>query len=154
MKIHARGANYVELDYTPMIDMTFQLIAFFMIVINFEAADQDQNVMLPSSILARPPETAFDSPITIQMVSDGRILMGGEYYADAEAIRPLLKNERYILQSQGATEAERKRKLAHATIIIRADREAQTGRVQDIIQVCQDIGFERFTLRARVEAEF
>ena len=137
-----------------MIDMTFQLIAFFMIVINFEAADQDQNVQLPSSILARPPETAFDSPITIQMVSDGRILMGGEYYADAEAIRPLLKNERYILQSQAPTEAERKRKLAQATIIIRADREAQTGRVQDIIQVCQETGFERFTLRARVEAEY
>ncbi len=154
MKINARGANYVELDYTPMIDMTFQLIAFFMIVINFEAADQDQNVQLPSSILARPPETAFDSPITIQMVSDGRILMGGEYYADAEAIRPLLKNERYILQSQSVTEAERKRKLAQATIIIRADREAQTGRVQDIIQVCQETGFERFTLRARVEAEY
>jgi biopolymer transport protein ExbD len=154
MKINARGANYVELDYTPMIDMTFQLIAFFMIVINFEAADQDQNVQLPASILARPPETAFDSPITIQMVSDGRILMGGEYYADAEAIRPLLKNERYILQSQASTEAERKRKLAQATIIIRADREAQTGRVQDIIQICQETGFERFTLRARVEAEY
>jgi len=154
MKIPARGPNYVELDYTPMIDMTFQLIAFFMIVINFEAADQDQSVQLPSSILARPPETAFESPITIQMVSDGRILMGGEYYADAEAIRPLLKNERFILQSQAAGEAERNRKLAQATVIIRADREAQTGRVQDIIQVCQDIGFERFTLRARVEGEY
>jgi biopolymer transport protein ExbD len=154
MKIKARGPDYVELDYTPMIDMTFQLIAFFMIVINFEAADQDQNVQLPSSLLARPPETAFESPITIQMVGDGRILMGGEYYADAEAIRPLLKNERYLLQSQAPTEAERKRKLALATIIIRADRQAQTGRVQDIIQVCQDIGFERFTLRARVEGGY
>lgn len=154
MKIRAKGPEYVELDYTPMIDMTFQLIAFFMIVINFEAADQDQSVQLPSSILARPPETAFESPITIQMVSDGRILMGGEYYADAEAIRPLLKNERFILQSQAAGEAERKHKLAQATVIIRADREAQTGRVQDIIQVCQDIGFERFTLRARVEGEY
>ena len=154
MKIKARGAEFVELDYTPMIDMTFQLIAFFMIVINFEAADQDQKVQLPTSELARPPETAFESPITIQMVDDGRILMGGEYYADAEAIRPLLGNERYLLQSQAANEAERKRKLASATVIIRADRNAQTGRVQDIIQVCQDVGFEKFTLRARVESEF
>jgi biopolymer transport protein ExbD len=88
------------------------------------------------------------------MVSDGRILMGGEYYADAEAIRPLLKNERYLLESQALTEADRKRKLALATVIIRADRQAQTGRVQDIIQVCQDIGFERFTLRARVEGGY
>ena len=35
MKLKARGAEFVEIDYTPMIDMTFQLIAFFMILINF-----------------------------------------------------------------------------------------------------------------------
>jgi biopolymer transport protein ExbD len=154
MKINARGPNYVELDYTPMIDMTFQLIAFFMIVINFEAADQDQQVQLPESVLARPPETAFDDPITIQMVADGRILMGGDYYADAEAIRPLLKNELFVLQSRAPNEAARKRRLALANVIIRADRDAEAGRVQDIVAVCQEVGFEKFTLRARVETEY
>jgi biopolymer transport protein ExbD len=147
MKIKARGPNYVELDYTPMIDMTFQLIAFFMIVINFEAAEQNENVKLPLSALARPPQSASESPITIQMVADGRIVMGGEYYADADAIRPLLANERYVLQSQ-------RRKAASATVIIRADRAAQTGRVQEIIQACQEAGFEKFTLRARSEAGY
>ena len=49
MKIKARGPEFVELDYTPMIDMTFQLIAFFMILINFSDAEQDQRVQLPSS---------------------------------------------------------------------------------------------------------
>jgi biopolymer transport protein ExbD len=154
MKIKARGPNNVELDYTPMIDMTFQLIAFFMIVINFEAADQDQQVQLPESVLARPPEMAFADPITIQMVADGRILMGGDYYADAEAIRPLLKNELFVLQSRAPTEAARKRRLAMANIIIRADRDSEAGRVQDIVAVCQEIGFEKFTLRARVETEY
>ena len=41
MKIKGRGADMVELDYTPMIDMTFQLIAFFMILINFSDAETD-----------------------------------------------------------------------------------------------------------------
>ena len=44
MKINAKGPDFVELDYTPMIDMTFQLIAFFMILINFSDAEVDDRV--------------------------------------------------------------------------------------------------------------
>ena len=40
------------MDMTPMIDVTFQLIAFFMFVLNFSEVDQDQRVNLPSSELA------------------------------------------------------------------------------------------------------
>lgn len=36
-----------EGDMTPMIDMTFQLIAFFMVLINFAEGDQDQRIKLP-----------------------------------------------------------------------------------------------------------
>ena len=32
---------------TPMIDVTFQLIAFFMFVLNFSEVDQDQRINLP-----------------------------------------------------------------------------------------------------------
>jgi biopolymer transport protein ExbD len=80
--------------------------------------------------------------------------MGGDYYADAEAIRPLLKNELFVLQSRAPNEAARKRRLALANVIIRADRDAEAGRVQDIVAVCQEVGFEKFTLRARVETEY
>ncbi|MEM1303854.1 MAG: biopolymer transporter ExbD, partial [Planctomycetota bacterium] len=33
-----------EGDMTPMIDMTFQLIAFFMVLINFSEVEQDQRI--------------------------------------------------------------------------------------------------------------
>ena len=144
MKIKARGAEFVEIDYTPMIDMTFQLIAFFMILINFADADADQRVQLPASALAKPPEAPAETPITIQMVRDGKIIMNGQLLADVEAIRPFLKNELYVLQTKGLSEK-------NATIIIRAHKDAQTGLVQRIIKVCQEIGFEKFTLRAKSE---
>ena len=35
------------------------------------------------------------------------------------------------------------------TVIIRADRLAKTGRVQEIIQMCQKAGFDTFALRGR-----
>ena len=147
MKISARGAGFVEIDYTPMIDMTFQLIAFFMILINFSDAEQDQRVQLPSSALAKPPEAAAETPITIQMVRGGQIVMSGQLFADAQAIKPLLNNEKYVL-------GLRNQKVSDATIIIRAHKEAKTGLVQSIIQVCQEMGFEKFTLRAKAENSY
>jgi biopolymer transport protein ExbD len=147
MKIKGKGAEMVELDYTPMIDMTFQLIAFFMILINFAEAEQDQRVQLPSSALAKPPESPLETPITIQLVRTGEIVMSGQMYADANAIRPLLNNEKYVLESQD-------RSAAQATIIIRAHRAAKTGQVQNVVKVCQEVGFEKFTLRAKSETGY
>ena len=53
-----------------MIDVTFQLIAFFMFVLNFTEVDQDQRVNLPLSELARPPDVAYDEPLTIQLTDE------------------------------------------------------------------------------------
>ncbi|WP_425617966.1 ExbD/TolR family protein [Anatilimnocola sp. NA78] len=136
-----------ELDMTPMIDMTFQLIAFFMILINFEAAEQDARVVLPSSALAKPPEAPFETPITVQMTKDGNPVLGAELYADRKALIPKLKNEVYVLQSQNSS-------AANATIIIRAHKDCKTGDVQDLIKVCQEVGFEKFTLRANEDTGY
>jgi biopolymer transport protein ExbD len=144
MKIKAKGPEFVEVDYTPMIDMTFQLIAFFMILINFSEAEQDQRVLLPSSVLAKPPQAPLDVPITIQLVKSGEIVMGGVSYGSADAIKPVLSNEKYLLESQ-------KHAVGDATIIVRAHRDVKTGQVQKVIKVCQEMGFQKFSLRAKAE---
>jgi biopolymer transport protein ExbD len=147
MKIKARGAEFVEIDYTPMIDMTFQLIAFFMILINFTDAETDERVKLPSSAIAKPPQAPLETPITIQMIRDGKIIMNGELLSDVNALRPFLKAEQYDLQTKNQSAKD-------ATIIIRAHKDAKTGLVQQIIKLCQEIGFEKFTLRAKSEVGF
>ena len=147
MKIKGKGPEFVEIDYTPMIDMTFQLIAFFMILINFSDADQDQRVQLPASTLAKPPQTPLEVPITVQIVRDGGIIMGGTVYSTTEAIKPVLSNEKYLLESQ-------KHSVGDATIIIRAHRAAKTGQVQKVIKVCQEMQFQKFSLRAKSETGY
>ena len=55
-----------------------------------------------------------------------------------------MMREREILRSMGKSPGD-------ATIIIRADRSAQAGVVQKLIQVCQEERFEKFALRAKEE---
>jgi biopolymer transport protein ExbD len=129
---------------TPMIDIVFQLLSFFTFILNFEATDQDERIMLPQSILARPPENPVETPITIQLTRRGTIIVGGQEFADANGARPLLNNEKYVLQTQDKSPAQ-------ATIIIRGHKDAKTGDVQNLIRMCQQVGFEKFTLRAKEE---
>jgi biopolymer transport protein ExbD len=127
-----------------MIDMTFQLIAFFMILINFDAAEVDQRIKLPLSELAKPPQQPLESPITLQMDEKGRTIAVGEIYATPQDVRPLLNLERSTLEQRGQS-------AGSATIVIRAHKDAKTGHVQELIKVCQEAGFEKFTLRAQEE---
>ncbi len=146
MKIEARTDDKVEADMTPMIDMTFQLIAFFMVLINFSEADQDARVQLPQSVLAKPPDGPIENAIYIHMTGDGTAIYGGDDM-NLEALASVLKRERQVMALEN-------KQVAEATVIIRADADAPTGMVQELIQVCQDEGFERFALRVKEDKEF
>jgi biopolymer transport protein ExbD len=41
------------------------------------------------------------------------------------------------------------KKLSDVTVVLRADRAAKTGKVQEIIQMCQKAGFDMFALRGK-----
>jgi biopolymer transport protein ExbD len=128
---------------TPMIDMTFQLITFFMFVMNFSEAEQDDRIQLPSSQLAKPAEGVIEKPITLQLTNAGSVIYAGELVAVRD-IGGYLEREKTVMIDAG-------REPNTATIIVRADGRAKTGEVQDIIRICQEKGFERFALRAQYD---
>jgi biopolymer transport protein ExbD len=131
-----------EMDMTPMIDVTFQLIAFFMFVLNFSEVDTDQRINLPASELARPPDAPYAQPLTVQLTSEETILFGGDEMT-ADALESSLMREAAIIK------AYPNKKLSDVTVVIRADREAKTGKVQEVIQMCQKAGFDMFALRGK-----
>ncbi len=133
-------------DMTPMIDMTFQLIAFFMVLINFSDVEQDQRVNLPASELAKPPDTAYDEPMTVQMTSDEAILFGGQELS-LEELRDALRREAQLIRFAGS------KKLSDVTVVVRADLRARSGKVQEIIQACQEAEFDTFALRGKQSDE-
>ncbi|MFO0924271.1 MAG: biopolymer transporter ExbD [Pirellulales bacterium] len=133
-----------EPDLTPMIDMTFQLIAFFMVLVNFSTSEQNDKVVLPNSELAKPILAAEELPITLHVLEGGNVVIGG-ITATIEGLRPLLETEILLLETKN-------KKASDANIIIRAHRGTQGGRVQDLIDKCKQMGFEKFSLRVKEES--
>lgn len=129
-----------EPDMTPMIDVTFQLIIFFLLTLNFSMDQQSELIKLPLSELAKPAEAPTALPITLQLTQNGTVLVGGDEVTISN-LRPHLTREREALGKQ--------RSPREATVVIRADQEGHFGLVQELIKACQDSGFERFALRAK-----
>lgn len=143
MKFQDADPQNNEPDMTPMIDIVFQLLAFFMFTINFTNTEQDQRVTLPASELAKPPDAPYERPLTVHLTDQGEFIYGGAAYDSLDQLRSALLREKQIIERYDL------QKLTDVTIIIRADEDAPTGEVQEIIQLSQDLGFERFALRGK-----
>lgn len=138
---------------TPMIDIVFQLLTFFMIVTNFEETKADERVKLPRDTLARPPEVKPKEELVLNVgyVRDGLgRKVGNEpvvFYAGeeipVERIQESLQTERRLFIATGGESV-----LQDVSVIIRADSEVPTGLIQRLIRTCQEVGFSKFSLKA------
>ncbi len=143
MRLGKKRLLPAEPDLTPMIDMTFQLIAFFMVLINFSQSEQNDKVVLPTSELAKPVDAPIEHPIIVHLTRDGSVVIGGDEVS-IDALRSRLGPELSLLTLQGKTAAD-------ANIIVRGHQTVPGGRVQELIKRCQELGFEKFALRVKEE---
>ena len=136
-----------ECDLTPMLDMVFQLITFFMLVTSFKAASLDLSLKLPVVGSARPVETQGEESLLILNVNkEGQLMV----FSLPQDIVPYLKAE----AKSSRLEAKRKNSKFKdtddlpATVVVRADRETPFGLLNLVIKNCQDNGFRKFALKA------
>ncbi len=143
MKYRSTDKMSAEGDMTPMIDIVFQLVIFFMLTLNFSQDEQSELIQLPTSELATPAPSPVAKPITLQLTKTSKVLVGGDEIPLAGVQKILLREKQAIQKASG--------NVRSATIIIRADQNVQTGKVQELIRACQMTGFEKFVLRAKNE---
>ena len=78
-----------EPNLTPLLDVVFQLITFFMLVINFTSENYDRRVHLPVAGSARPVEDTqqvSEDRLVLNIDKDGHLLVGGQAQSLNEAI--------------------------------------------------------------------
>jgi biopolymer transport protein ExbD len=152
-KKRSSGAGSIEVDMTPMIDIVFQLIAFFMVINNFEQTQADERVKLPRDALAKPPEVKIEHEITLN-VGFLRDMQGERTNPDpflfnfgGEDMMPPLSASK-ALEQEARLYRNREVEPKDVTIKVRADSEVPTGMVQELIKLAQDAGFEKFAMSA------
>ncbi len=132
-----------ECDLTPMLDMVFQLITFFMLVSNFKAAELDMNLKLPVVGSARPVDTKGKEEFLILNIDIKGTL---KVYGIEKDIESYIAGEaRVVLDKK--PELKKGDELP-VTVVIRADRGTPFKMLNKIITTSQDNGFLKYAMRA------
>jgi biopolymer transport protein ExbD len=134
-----------EPNLTPILDMVFQLVTFFMLVINFKAASLDMSLQLPVVGSALPLETGERDVLVLNVLPSGKLRMYGEE-RDVESL--IAQEARSARQSTSGAQKQGTPGELPTTIIIRADRTTPYHYIHHVIQVCQSHGFRSFQYRA------
>lgn len=152
MKFRSPPMPRAEMDMTPMMDVTFQLITFFMMVSNFDQIQADERVRLPMDALARPPEVKLEHELVVNVGfkrdKQGRKLDPEPFvFLPGEELR--IPDYRARLQQEARLYSVKDVKLSDVTVVVRADADVPTGQVQQFIRMSQDLKFEKFALKAQ-----
>jgi biopolymer transport protein ExbD len=139
-----------EPNLTPMLDMVFQLVTFFMLVINFKTNQIDMAMDLPVVGTARPVNT--DGQLTLLMINinnKGKYTVFNRPFTDFQM-------EQYVA-AQAATDRLAARRLKSSfddlddlptTVVIRADRNTPFEKLDRVLKLCQENHYRDFVFRA------
>ncbi len=139
---NTESKELMEADLTPMIDVTFQLIAFFMFIINFAEVDRAEEILLPSSQLAKPPSTPPDFQILMNLEQNGKVKFEGQLIEKIDFMTPIFNQEISSARREGVA-------VGDISVVIRAHEDTPTGLVQELISKCQDSELQSFSLRVK-----
>lgn len=147
------SALKAEPNLTPLLDVVFQLITFFMLVINFSNDNYDMRIKLPVAGSARPlddPSKAAEDRLVLNVDSKGQLLFNGKILSGGQAVEQI----KFEAQLAQLNDKALKGKGARPTdglatrVVIRADRDTPFAPIYSIITACQTNGFRKFDLKA------
>jgi biopolymer transport protein ExbD len=137
-------------NLTPILDMVFQLITFFMLVINFKSAEMDMTLKLPVVGSARPVDRqGRDTLLMLNVHQDTEhpdgclMVMGNPFDIDTH-----LANERIAAKLTKQDVQEGGKEVPNTIAVIRCDRNTPFRVLNHVITACQENGIRTFALKA------
>jgi len=141
-----------EPNLTPLLDVVFQLITFFMLVINFSNDNYDQRIKLPVAGSARPLDDAekiSEDRVVLNINKQGHLIFNGKEHLQNAAMEEIKRQAQLVrLNLRAAGLKADPSGALPTTIIVRADRETPFSSLYGIITACQASGFQKFALKA------
>jgi len=121
------------LSLTPLIDVVFLLLIFFLVATRFEEEERELDVSPPSASEAVPmiskPETLF-----VNVTKEGELFLGGEEVTVNQL-------ERKLLQAWSSNPGRQK-------VVIRADKESKTENLVQVMNLCNKVKIHDYTVAA------
>jgi biopolymer transport protein ExbD len=137
----------VAIDMTPMVDMAWLLLTFFMLASNFRPAEEVQIALPSSTSVIKLPESDV---LTVNVAKDGRLFVGTDrvplmvklfgQQAKFKASWPVPKDK------LASTLVNARMSNPKIRTVIKGDAETEYGNVQDVMDVLQKINITRFNL--------
>ena len=120
--VEAPGA----LELTPMIDMVFLLLIFFLVATTFHQEEREMQIALPTAQAAGPISTMLREVI-VNVDERGQIIVGGRPM-DVEDLRTLISEAVEVNPEQKVT--------------VRGDRRTAYDNVVKVLDVCKASGIQ------------
>ncbi len=128
-----KGRLAGSLELTPMIDVVFLLMIFFLVASKLDEADRSIDVVLPQASAAKPL-TSKPREFVIN------IDRAGNYFAGARPVR--LEDLQQLLRQSAADNPQRQ------TVIVRADENTAHKFVVGAMDACVQAGIEDYQVQS------
>ncbi|QDV65683.1 ExbD/TolR family protein [Crateriforma conspicua] len=122
------------LSLTPLIDVVFLLLIFFLVTSEFEDEERRLDIVLPTATSATPM-ISRPREIIIDVDSSGQVFMRGEP-------TDLVNLEQLLIKAVADNPADQ-------SVVIRADREASFQPVVSVMDVCNSTGVADYSVTTR-----
>lgn len=126
-----RSSVASTLSLTPLIDVVFLLLIFFLVTSEFEDEEQRLDIVLPTATSATPM-TGKPREVVVDIDADGRLYLSGQQTSLDELQR--------LLQTAVANNP------TNQTVVIRADHTTAFQPVVSVMDVCNRTGVSDYSV--------
>jgi biopolymer transport protein ExbD len=122
----AKPSEGVSIEMTPMIDMVFLLLIFFLVATTFHQSEREMQIALPIAS-ASEPISALLQELVVNVDAEGKLFVGGRNIS-AEDLKAMITEAVALNPEQKVT--------------VRGDRNAAYAHIVTVLDVCKGAGIQ------------